>query len=239
MKEMEVGEVIGWRPSVDPVVPWRQYLRTMRGEILWLPGLLTLLCAALILLNRAQPANARMVVMVYLEVLLPALTAWAASSLLVGDPTLELHLTAPRRPGRTLLERYALLLGTAAVWTLAMLVWTRAWEITVAPPAGWLRWALVWAAPTTGLSALAGWAALASRSPTVGAMTATLPWSTQLVFREWFMATPARRTVFLFLSLAAPGSPQWPLNRALWLTLGIIFLALSLRLLQDEERYVV
>jgi hypothetical protein len=239
VKEMEVAEVMGRRPSIDPVVPWRHYLRTMRGEILWLPGLLTLLCAALVLLNRAQPANARMVVMIYLEVLLPPLTAWAASSLLVSDPTLELHLTAPRQPRRTLLERYALLLGAAAAWAPTMLIWVRAWVIPIAPPSGWLHWALVWAAPTTGLSSLAGWAALAGRSPTVGAMAATLPWSTQLVFREWFMATPTRRTVFLFLSLAAPGSPQWPLNRAFWLTLGVVFLALSLRLLRDEERYVV
>jgi len=239
VKEIGVAGVIGRRPSVDPVVPWRHYLRTMRGETLWLPGILTLLCATLALLNRAEPGNARMVVMVYLEVLLPALTAWAASSLLVGDPTLELHLTAPRRPERTLLERYALLLGAAAAWTLAMLVWTRAWKIPIAPPAGWLRWALIWAAPTAGLSALAGWAALTSRSPTVGAMAATLLWSAQLVSRGWFMVTPARRTVFLFLSLFAPESPQWALNRALWLALGVVFLALSLRLLQDEERYVV
>jgi len=55
VKEMGIAEVIERRPSVDPVVPWRHYLRTMRGEILWLPGLLTLLCAALVLLNRAEP----------------------------------------------------------------------------------------------------------------------------------------------------------------------------------------
>ncbi len=82
-------------------VLWRPQSRVLRRQLL-LPPFLALLGMVMLFPGRDAPDNARFMLSIYGQALLPPLTGWIAAGLLLGDPCRELLLAAPRPVWRAL-----------------------------------------------------------------------------------------------------------------------------------------
>jgi ABC-type transport system involved in multi-copper enzyme maturation permease subunit len=201
-------------------------------------NLLVVSCVAavwlvLLFVVRRSSREVTKLLLVYGEVLLPALLGSMATGILLNDPCRELLLVAPYKLWKVVVGRLAVLIvGTALVWLLLVgiaLVLQPQLETPVVQ---------VLLGGISTFSAFAGlglFTSLLFRSAIGGGMCIGAVWASALLFRESLLANPIGLLLHPFLTLQAPESLVWTINRLALSGITLILLLLSLpRLHQDE-----
>jgi hypothetical protein len=165
------------------------------------------------------------------------LAGMLASSLIVGDPLLEVMMAT--RAGiygvviwRSLLTFFLLLLCSAAY-----LVWSLGNGISYARQQNLLFLLLAWLAPVLVMSMLSLLSALATRNTALGMMIATVPLAGSLFLYEKLL--PIQATHPFFISYTYSGeqdAPDWWTNRLTLLGIALAFAVWNWWLLDREER---
>ncbi|GEM_PF-3148873 len=204
----------------------RYHLRALGSWGLTLYGLVTCACAALLAWKHADADTSLFVLLAYLEVLLPAIAGLLAAHVF-ADPVLEVLSSLPFSLRRLLAERLFTVSLVVGVGGMAMPVWAWLWRIS-SPQLYGLGWILVWSAPAMAFIGLGAVGAILARSSSVGALLVGSVWLLQLIFQGEMLLHPAGRVFLLFLTSLQPDAPEWPLNRALLMGLGVLGTTLAL-----------
>lgn len=214
---------------------------TRRFELAFCVALL-LGCTGLIGLVREQRDLSGVLVLLTLELILPLSMGLVAAGLLAGDPALELMLTMHRPVGRVLAERLGLLFGVAAGFGAGLLALAQRWAIPL--PKDGSDPIFIWLSPLVFTLGLANAASLLRGHLLDGAIAAAAVMGLSLLallqIPQLCASVPEGELCPAWLaspvmSLAGAADPAWPLNRLVWLGLGIGLLALSFVLARREE----
>ncbi len=212
------------------------HLRVLRREQLVVPAGLWGLFAFMAWLFRNQPRRSYGVAAAFLGIVLPLIAGVLAAPALVDDPAIELQLTAPRRPWRTLLERLLVLLAVVGVAALTFQCAAAALGVPLGRLGGPLARQLVWVAPSVALMALSSVVALGLRYSLAGTLLVGLTWIVQLIFDTRVGDSPWARYVYLFMGARQPEHPELRLNQTALVALAILLVAVASLMLRREER---
>lgn len=176
--------------------------------------------------------------LIYGEVVLPALLGCLAATTWMGDGYREVLMTYPYRPQRIVGARLACLLGMSWLsWTL--LVLAGRWS-AIADQTGeaWPLWKVVLGGGVAQLLALSvgSWLSLRLHSVVAACMGVVAGWGLILALRKALLASAA--LVHPLLSLEAMLHPLWPLNRLILALVSIMLLLLTLWELRASERFL-
>ncbi|HOG46668.1 MAG TPA: hypothetical protein PLJ35_03265 [Anaerolineae bacterium] len=220
------------------IAPLRYHLRIYRREHLALPAGLWTLFVLVVALMRMDGERTYDMANAFLGFILPLLAGILAASAIVDDTALELQLAAPRAPWRTLVERLALLLGIIAVAAFAYQAYLAVMGVDLAPLGNLAARQLTWLLPSLALMGLASLFALAAVQGTAGALLVGLVWLMQLLLRDWFLASPWARYLFLFMRARYSTNPALVANELCLLGVAVALTAAAGWLLKREERYL-
>lgn len=185
---------------------------------------------------------AALLILILMEVILPLAVGLLSAGLLAGDPALDILLSAHRPAWQVLLERLLFLGAVGVLFGSAALVAAQHWALPL-PQEGSAR-LYIWLSPMLFYMGLASAVSLLRGRMQDGvlAVLGSMGASVMLISQiprlcegnppgspciGW-LASP-------MMTLGSPGDAYWPVNRLLWLGLGLVLLALSLRLTQREE----
>lgn len=218
---------------------WRYYLKMIRYEQFLVPGAMMGIFLLLIVLMKATAASdtPSKIALGFIEAALPLATAIVANSLFLEDPALELQYTVSRPLWRTLLEKGALLIG---IMTLFYGLFTVVAYALGAPLIGWAvlpSGALAWIAPALAWLGVAFLAGALLTNGVAGNALAALVWMICFLVHDYFLSTPNWRAVYPFMTIFEPNSPDWLLNRAGLVLVGVVGVCAALILLRKGERY--
>lgn len=225
------------------------------GTGIWWPGsrlpgrrleLLLCLLAVVSLAGLAwklrQLGLATQILLVDLEVLLPAGLSVAAAGLLADDPARELLLSSARPARHTLAERLAYLWILGAL--LGILIVTLASASGVPLPAEGTERLFIWLPPLVFFTSAASTAALARGRALDGIFVALIlvgggflahPFTRMLCAYIPADAVCAAGLANPFLTLSNSADLFWPTNRLLWLGMGLGLFWVGQRLAGREE----
>lgn len=199
---------------------------------------LWVLFAIIIAIMRDEPGRLYDMAQAFLGFVLPLVAGILAASAIVDDTAIELQLAAPRAPWRTLLERLALLLAIVAAGALTFQLCLLAMGVDLSPLGSLVVRQLVWLVPAITLMGLSSLVALGLVQGTAGALAAGIVWLLQLLLKDWFIASPWARYIFLFLASMWPASPDRPLNQLCLTGLAVACTVAASLLLKRQERYL-
>jgi len=177
-----------------------------------------------------------------LELLLPVGTGLVGAGLLAGDPALDILLSAHRPAWQVLAERLLILGSIGFLSGSIALLLAQRWELMM--PRTGTDQVFIWLSPMVLCMGLSSTVALLrgrmldgvlATLGTMGTSLIALPQipslcagSAQDADCMWWLASP-------LMTMGNPQSALWPLNRLIWLGLGVVLFALSLKLAQREE----
>jgi hypothetical protein len=218
-------------------------LPTRRVEML---ASLLLVLSCLILAGFLNDQFAReaslLLILITLEIILPLAMGLLSAGLLAGDPALDLLLSAHRPAWQTLLERLLFIGGVGALLASVALVLAAGWDLPL--PKNGPAQIYIWLSPMGFYMGLSSVAALLRGKmldgvlAVLGVMGVSLMMVTQI---PRLCAGNAPGTPCIgwlaspMMTLGNPTDAYWPINRLLWLLLGVALLSLSLRLVRREE----
>jgi len=193
----------------------------------------------LISTTRTVPQQITFLLLVYGDVLAPAVAGGVACGLVMNDPCRELMLATPSRLWITTLSRLAVLIvGVWLIWgQLVLLSWLLAMPRSL--PIGAPQLFLGGLVSQAAFASLGLWVALQLRSAVSGGVVIATTWAGPLLAREAFLSSPVGLVLFPFITLFVPASPLWLINRLLLVILSFGALALTVRLSLDEEPLVL
>lgn len=186
--------------------------------------------------------GAALIIVVTLEIILPVGMGLLAAGLLAGDPALDILLSAHRPAWQALVERLLFIAGVALTVAWSALSLAAYWHLPL--PKDGSAQLYIWLSPlifnlglSSAISLLRG-KMLDGVLAVLGAMCASLMLLTQIPRLcasnspgepcIWWLASPV-------MTLGSPDDVYWPLNRLVWLFVGLSLLALSRSLAQREE----
>ncbi len=170
------------------------------------------------------------------------IAAGLASSLLIGDPGLELSLTLRDGVSRILLWRSLLILGLLLLVLTAFYAWTRLLGIDYGSKDQVRNLVLVWLTPILCLGTLGFTTSLLTRNLTLGATLAILPIMAELFAKDDLQLSYIGRLIFipytefnLKLEQYFPGNPGWLTNRLSLLGISMLLILWNVWWLRSEE----
>lgn len=167
------------------------------------------------------------------------------SSLVIGDPLLEVTMATHSGIYRVLAWRYLLTLSIVLLCSAAYLAWSLAWGTIYTVPQSALTLLFVWLAPVFAMSTLGLLGALLTRNAALGAVIAVVPLAIALFLHDDLLAIAATSAFwrplilwfFVPFTLWGYNMPTyWWLNRALLIGTGLILALCCWHLLRREER---
>jgi hypothetical protein len=167
------------------------------------------------------------------------------SSLVVGDPLLEVMMATRSGIYRVFGWRYLLTLSILLVCSAAYLAWSLAWGTIYTVPQSAFTLLFVWLAPVFAMSTLGLLGALLTRNAALGAVIAAIPLAIALFLHSDLLAIAATNAFwrpfilwfFVPFTLWSYDVPNyWWLNRALLMGTGLILALCCWWLLRREER---
>jgi hypothetical protein len=196
----------------------------------------------LVWLCRSMGDLSSMLDLVTLELILPLALGLMAAGLLAGDPCLDLLLTTHRPAWRVLLERICWLFVVGSLLGTILLFLSDHWGIYL-PRDGTDR-LFIWLSPLVFCLGLSSASSLL-RGRALDGVLATAAWmGISLVALSQIprgcASFPPGMSCPLWLAsplmtLGNPGDDFWPLNRIVWLGVGLLLLACSFQLARREE----
>jgi hypothetical protein len=213
-----------------------------RIELLFTLLLVLGMCILISLTRGGYDGIAYFLALLTLELILPIAIGVAAAGLLAGDPALDILLSAHRPGWQVLVERLLFLGGIGFLSGSVVLLVAGYWGVSL-PKYGTDR-IFIWLSPMVFCMGLSSAGALLRGRMldgvllTIGVMGGSLV-ALSLIPRgcagnasgeacAWWLASPV-------MTLGAAGDAFWPLNRLLWLGIGVGLLVVSIRLSKREE----
>jgi hypothetical protein len=215
----------------------RYTVLTLRLDLLWLPSGLWVLFALITWLKRGEPRVFE-VAGAFPVFALPLVAGILASSAVLDNPALELHLASPRAAWRVLLEREGLILALIAVAALTFQAYLVLLGVDVSGLGSPLGRQVAWLLPTTVFMGLGCAGAFALKQSTGGALAVGLLWVLQLLGHEWFMQHETTRCLFVFMRAYRPQHPELPVNQATLLCVASALFVSAWALFRRQERYL-
>jgi hypothetical protein len=199
-------------------------------------GALFVIAAGTMAYKQAHPLDIQHMAMTGLEGGLPLVAGIALASIAAQDAALEVQLTMPLAYRRTMMRRFALVLGlTALLEAGAVLVLATAWPwaLSQGDDAYLLAWlpTLLW---------FGGWGALLAlllRSRAASVAILGVAWVIELAFHGIFPQYAWTTPLYVFATMFSPAAPFWLANRIeLLATAALLFAAVWLYLGNAEWR---
>lgn len=159
-----------------------------------------------------------------------------ASSLVVGDPTLEVSMATRSGVSSLVSWRGALTFVLLLVSSAAYLAWTLASEVNYASQQSPLALLLLWLAPVLLMGVLGLFGALATRNAALGTLIATLPLAGAHFFRGYLIPIASTHPFFLPYTSWNADAPDWWTNRLTLLLIALLLVACNWWWLRREER---
>ncbi len=216
---------------------WRYTLVTLRLDLLWLPGVLWILCALVTWWKRGA-SGVLEVAGGYLAFALPLVAGILASSAVLDNPARELHFAAPRPAWRVLLERQGLMLAPVVVAALTFQFYLAALNVDLSSLGSPLGRQLAWLVPTLALTSLGCVSAFAFAQSVGGALLVGAVWVLQIIGHDGFMRSGLGRHLFVFMGAYQPQHPDLRANQAVVLGLAALLFVLAWALFRKQERYL-
>lgn len=220
-----------------PLLPLRYIVAALRPDQWILPGALWALFILIVWMMRGGPSDTE-VVTAYLGFVLPLVSGILAANAILDDRALELLLAAPRPAWLTLTERLGVIAVSQALLALTYQGAVALLGLDLAFLGNLAVRQLAWLIPTLGLIAVAMAFSFILAQSIAGALLVGAIWIVQTILHGWFLATPWRRYLFLFLGAYRPGHPDLPTNQALLTGLTLALLLLAWALFRRQERYL-
>ncbi len=223
------------------MIRWRYYLKMLRYEQFLIPlTLLPLFVAATLLVRDPQDADsiATETGRMFIEAVLPLVSALIGSSMVLTDPLLELHYTLPRPLWRTQLERLGLLVVFLA--GLYGVFVSLTWFLGV-PWIGWSSWptgGLGWLGLTLFWLGLALFSSAGLHSATAGGGLVALIWLSTTFMQNSFLSSFWSRLIMPQLAIFDPNNADWPLNRLILIGLGLVTTGVAAFWMRRGEYYI-
>lgn len=175
-----------------------------------------------------------------LEFGLPPVAGLVAANVVVGNPTVELHLSLPRSYAALTWLRLGLLTlwcALAAALTSVVISAAGYWIAPQTAP----RQPLIWAAPMLWFVAGGAMLSLLLRSRVASSAVLGMVWLGEFFLRPYILQNTTLQKGYLFLTMEtlagdrAPASAYWLANRLTLLAMAALFLAVLALLLRDDE----
>ncbi len=217
-------------------LPLRYIWLTFRRDQLWFPWSIWALFVIVAWMMRAT--NGASVAAGFLGIALPLISGILAAYAFLDDPSLEVTFATRFPVTRLLLIRLGVLLVIDLLVAASYQIFVGLLGIDLSPYGSLLQVQLVWLAPCLATSAFACLVALIAAQSTAGAMLTGLVWIGELVLHGWFELKPAAHFFFLLSGYFGAGQPWQAGSQAALLALALLFLAGSLLLVKDRERFI-
>ncbi len=208
----------------------------LQKDLLWLPAAFWGVFATLLLLN-ISPGDEATLAVIYLGYLLPLLAGGLATYSLLQDEALELLFAQPAPAWRMVLERIGSVAAVIAACGLSFQLLLKALHVDPGLGDGWAT-VLAWALPCLALMCSGFMISLLARHSSLGGAFVGTVWILQVLLQEWLAGHRAGRYVLLFLGSLQPESSYLPANQITLLGITVFSIAVSIRLLQRQERYL-
>ena len=179
-----------------------------------------------------------------IEIFLPLLMGIIAAGLLADDPALELLLTAPRPTQYILVERIIVVLGIGVIFGIAVQVLTNAWGIFL--PHEGITQAFIWISPLVFYIGASSAVSLVRGRMLDGVILCLVISGIALLSGQIIVASCQGSTLIggcwlavlnPLMTSSLPYDPLWPVNRVLWLVIGVLLVGASLLLAGHGERF--
>jgi hypothetical protein len=165
------------------------------------------------------------------------LAGMLASSLIIGDPLLEVMMATYTGLSRVVIWRSLLTFSVLLCCSVAYLAWSLSNGIFYARQQGPLFFLLVWLAPVlvTGMLGLFG--SLVPRNTALGMVIAAMPLMGALLGQQYLNPIQATHPFILpYTYWGAQDAPDWWTNRLTLLGIALVFTVWNWWLLRREER---
>ncbi len=211
------------------------HFRTLAGNGAWLHVLITSVYLALLGCDRNSNETVQSLLVTYLEVFLPFVTALLSAFVFSGDAALEVLLTLTVSPRKIILERFFTVIILVASSAFLVTVWA----VSLNPEASALiHPILTWLPPVLCLGGLAMAGSVLTHSANTGAAIAGLIWTLALLFKGELLSSTGGQVVFFFLTWQMPDSTIWGINRAVLTILGLVTVGVAAWLVERPEPFV-
>lgn len=165
------------------------------------------------------------------------LAGMLASSLLVGDPLLEVMMATRAGIYGVLIWRSLLTFFILFLCSAAYLAWSRGLGISYARQQSLLFLLLVWLVPVLVLGMLGLLGGLSTRNAALGMVIATIPLAGSLLLSEKLLAIQATHPFFLSYTYSGgQDMPDWWTNRLALLGVAVVLAIGNWWFLRHEER---
>ena len=165
------------------------------------------------------------------------LAGMLASSLLVGDPLLEVMMATHAGIYRVLIWRYLPTFFILLLCSAAYLAWSRGLGISYARQQSPLFLLLVWLVPVLVMSMLGLFGALATGNAALGMVIAAVPLAGPLLLYEKLLSIQATHPFFLSYTYSGgQDAPDWWTNRLALLGVALVLAIGNWWFLRREER---
>ena len=165
------------------------------------------------------------------------LAAMLASSLIVGDPLLEVTMATRAGIHRLMLWRALLTFLLLLCCSAAFLIWSLARGISYARQQNLLSLLLLWLAPVLVMGMLGLFGSLVTRNAALGLVIAAVPLAGSVFLYQKLVSIPATHPFFIsYTSSGGQDAPDWWINRLTLLGIAVALGVWNWWLLRREER---
>lgn len=167
------------------------------------------------------------------------LAGMLTSSLMVGDPTLEVLMTTRTGLSGVAIWRAGLTFCLLLLCSAAYLAWSLAHGIRYAQQQNPLFFLLLWFAPVLVMSMLGLFGSLLTRNAALGMVIAAIPLAGSLLLSPALLSIQATHPFFISYTYSGgQDAPDWWINRLTLLGVALVFAVWNWWLLHREERLV-
>jgi len=196
--------------------------------------LLSLLFEVMII-PQSDPADVRFMFAVYGEVLLPQMAGWVATGILAGDPSRELLFVTSRPVWKTVVERLELVILTATFSFGSLFLLTHIIKNSESFPNDGLKLFLGSVVSCLLFASIGIFSSVRLRNRAAGGVMITALWALTLLFQQDILASEIGHIIYPFLTLNAPDSPFWIINRLTLIVFSLLLILGTIRLTRQEE----
>jgi hypothetical protein len=226
---------------VRPLALWRYEVRRAGWAALLTPPVATGLTLLLVIAGTADSpsqANTARAMFALMEMAIPLAAGIGTASLIGPDPGVEWQLTLPTSYRATLLRRFGVTLGWAALVAAifaAGLVTTGWWDRNP-DNHGAFAGQMVWLAPTLWLGAAGLLAGALLRNPAAASGLIAGVWILEQVLADAVQTNQWSRLLYLFASTRGVEPADWTANRLTLLVTAVCLAGAAWLLLGRPER---
>lgn len=228
----------------DTFLIFRYHLKVFSSWLLGLIGFGFGTCAIILWLQLKKGdaeslGNAAQLSLFVLESGAGLVAGLLASSLLIGDPLLEIMMVTSSGIGKVAAIRLFLSFGLLMVYSTLYLVWSLINGVVYAKEQGLLFFLLLWLAPVATVGMLAFFCSLITRNSALGLVIGLVPLAGALFLQPYLLLVEQLHPFIISYTLAGYNAPDWWLNRLTLLAIGLGLAGLNGWILRKEERLLV